>query len=80
MIAASKNLTTSQVIGNTSFVSHGQLTIKYGTEEKNLTLTKTFAGKDGFVTLDNLKPNTQYFYEIFDGATRISVGNVKTQK
>lgn len=80
MVQASKDLSTSQVLGNVAFKSHEKLTVKYGEDAKNLTLTKDFNGKDGFVVLDRLKPDTEYTYEIYDGASRITLGTVRSQK
>ena len=80
MIKASKDLTVTQVIGNTAFKTYDKLTVKYGTDAKNLTMKKDFSGKEGFVVLDGLKPSTEYTYEIYEGTSRISLGTVRTQK
>jgi len=80
MIQASRDLSVSQVIGNTAFKSYDKLTAKYGEDPNKLSQTKEFSGKDGFVVLDGLKPETQYSYEILSGTNKISMGTVKTQK
>jgi len=80
MIEASKDLTTTQLIWNIIFKSYDKLVVKYGTDSKILSQSKEFQGKEGFVVLTNLKPDTQYMYEIYNNTSKISNGTVKTQK
>jgi hypothetical protein len=72
MVQVSKDLSVTQVVGNTAFKSYDKLSVKYGTDAKSLTQTKEFNGKDGFVVLDGLKPETEYTYDITSGTTSIS--------
>ncbi len=80
MIQASKDLATTQVIGNTTFKSYDRLIIKYGISAKNLSQSKEFRGKEWFVVLTSLKQDTEYAYEIYSGTNKISTGTIKTQK
>ena len=78
MVEEKVNLATSYVLGNIAFKSYDSLMIKYGTDVKKLESVKNFDGKEGFVKLEKLTPNTKYFYSISSANQTIGTGDFQT--
>lgn len=56
--------------------SAAKLTIKYGKTMSAMdsSATQGSAATDGCVTIDRLQPDTKYFYEVYNGASKLSGG------